>query len=462
MKHKNIKVMTFVLFVIATLFVQLVPVEAAVGKNIGVEIISIEINDVDNVDDGETVLTRFKRGDTLDIDVKILATEDAENLRVKVRIDGYDHGTLEAESSQFDVLLEEDDVTGVYAYESVELELPEDMVQDRYRLEVVVSNRDGLVSNNYYLKIDTEQRDLEIRDVDFYPGLIAKPGGFTGVVRLKNTGEKDEHNAKVTMSIPALHLSAFDYIDDFEAEDIKSTEPLYMRIPECTAPGIYTVSVDVSYYDGTKHEYEEYELQIIEGDLCEALQNDGIYPEVTVLLDKGIQELTVGGDQVVYPLSIFNPGSTIKSYTVSVSGAEVFGNVQIKPSNVIVLEPQKQAVISVYVEPKEDVSEGQYAFSIDLMSGDEVVSQTPLMVNVAEEDSSFWDNFKTAIIVIALFGALVFIGFVVILAFTKAKEAKEVQEPVPMESDFGVESDYSNDLEAPMPVGNDSGMDDYY
>lgn len=432
MKHNKIHALATMFLLIVAMMVQAVmPAQAAVGKDIGVEIVGIRVNNLDDVNDGETVQTRFLRGETLDIDVKIKATKDVENLRVKARVDGYEHGSLSEESELFDITFDEPDVTAIYDYISVEMTLPKDMDQDRYRLEIEATNRDGSVSNNYYLKIDTKYRDIEILDTTFYPGLLAKPGGFTGVVRLENTGEKDDLNTKVEMSIPELRLVGTDYIDDFEADDIKSSEPIYLRIPECTQPGTYTVNVDVTYNDGHDTVSRTYDLEILEGDLCDALQDDGTAPKTTVLLEKEIQDIQIGGKGAVYPVSLVNQGTTVKSYVLSVSGAESFADVEINPSNVVVLEPSKTKVVTVQVDALETAIAGTHAFTLDIKAGDEVIQQIALVANVMEEESSVWDTVKTVLLVLVLLVVLGAVGVAVIVAFNRARENRE--------GDFGPE-----------------------
>lgn len=426
MKNNKVHAITMMFLLVVAFIAQVVtPAQAAVGKDIGVEIVGIRVNNLDDVNDGETVQTRFLRGETLEIDAKIKTTKDVENLRVRARVEGYEHGTLEAESDLFDIEFDEPDVTAIYDYIPVELTLPNDMEQDRYRLEIEATNRDGSVTNNYYLKIDTKHRDMQIMDANFYPGLIAKPGGFTGVIRLENTGQEDDLNTKVTLSVPELRLSQTDYIDDFEAGDIKSTEPIYLRIPECTQPGVYTVNADVSYNDGHDSISETYELEILEGDMCEALQDDGTGPKTTVLLEKEVQDIKTDGKSAVYPVSLLNQGTTIKSYTLSVSGAEGFADVTINPTNVVVLEPGKTKVVTVRVDAKEDAAPGTHTFTLDVKSGDEVIQQIALVANVLEEESSIWDTIKTVLFVIVLLVVLGAIALAVVVAFNRMQENRD-------------------------------------
>ena len=58
-------------------------------------------------------------------------------------------------------------------------------------------------------------------------------------VRVENKGQKDEDDVKVTVSIPALGLSATDYIDEVEEDEEEETEELFIRMPKCAEAGQY-------------------------------------------------------------------------------------------------------------------------------------------------------------------------------------------------------------------------------
>jgi len=111
---------------------------------------------------------------------------------------------------------------------------------------------------------------LEITNISFNPSNEVESGrALLTTVRVQNIGEKDEENIKVEVNIPDLGLSASDYIDEIGAGESKTSEELYMRIPECVEAKDYSVKITVEYDE----EYETVSVEkmiTVTGDVCAA------------------------------------------------------------------------------------------------------------------------------------------------------------------------------------------------
>ncbi len=185
-------------------------------------------------------------GSQITVDVWLTSNEDNDNIRVEAFISGSDdNDDVSAKTSLFQV---EDNAT---YKKSLTLILPQTADEDRYKLRVIVSDRNGQETvQNYNLVFDEPRHDLAIEDVIFYPnGNVQAGQAFLSTVRLENFGQKDENDVKVMVSIPELGISATDYINEIESDDEESTEEMYMRIPSTAKTGTYQVKIDVWYND---------------------------------------------------------------------------------------------------------------------------------------------------------------------------------------------------------------------
>jgi hypothetical protein len=145
------------------------------------------------------------------------------------------------------------------------------MVQeDNYKVRVVVTDRDGQeVIENYNIKMDVSRHDLQVVDAVFTPSRQVQAGqALLTSVRVENYGEKDEEDVKVTVSVPALGISASDYVDEIESDDAKETEELYLRVPKCAKPGVYDLTIDVKYNDGFSKTGVKGQIEVVEDPEC--------------------------------------------------------------------------------------------------------------------------------------------------------------------------------------------------
>ncbi|MBR9692028.1 hypothetical protein GOV06_04530 [Candidatus Woesearchaeota archaeon] len=368
--------------------------------------------------DGE-VRGGIVRGDTVDILVKLDATDDDNNVVVEVTVEGLDHDSEKAtdKTSTFTVK------TGKTYYKTLTLELPERMDVEEYALRIEVSNRkDDEVVYNAVLEVESDRHKVIIKDVIFSPENQVKAGrALLTSVRVKNMGEDEEEDVKIKVSIPELGISASDYIDELESEDSVTSEELYMRIPECAETGQYAVTVTVEYDDGDEEVSESFLIDVVEGETC------GLGAEKTVIaVSTEAQTVKAGKSGAVYPISISNTGSSAKTYTVSSEASEGL-DVKISP-NVAVLSAGETKVVYVYASANEDASAGEQTFGVTIKSGDETLKELSLKVNV--EASSGWDKVKKGLEValVVLVVLLVVIGLIIGFNRLKGDEDEDAKE----------------------------------
>lgn len=361
-----------------------VPVDVDFVKWDGDEITANEVIDADRNKE-YTVKVRFK------------ALADAENLRVEARIAGYEHGIISAVSDIFDI------DNGQYYTETLKLRLPVDMDKDNYKLFVEVYDRTNSPREfAYQLDIGSERHAMEIESVVFSPGAeVASGTSLLTTVRLENTGDRDQE-ARVTISIPDLGVSATDFIDEIEEDEKISSEELFIRIPRCAAPGPYTAEVTVTYNDDYDTVTETRTVYIVDGGLCMTDANKATEEASDAHVTVAAPSNVAAGQKAVFPVSIMNKGEDAASYVLAVTGAD-WADLVITPSPVITVAGGQTGSAFIYATPKAGV-EGRQALDLEIKSGDDTLKKVALSVDVAaaEGDSGLQRALLIALIVVVL------------------------------------------------------------
>jgi uncharacterized membrane protein len=371
-----------------------------------------------------------ERGEELDIRVKMSADVDEEDIEVRAEILGYEYsdkeGDLYDRAHTFD--LDAGDTT----YKDLSIQLPYKMDKDYYDLRVTVGTRKGPAFEALYpLHLKGVKHELRIRDVIFNPENSVEAGrALLTTVRIDNIGEKDEDSVKVKVSIPKLGLSASEYVDEIEGEDDEesvTSEELYMRIPVCTEPKEYLVKVSLEYDEGYEVVSTE-ETILVTGDIC--AEEDDVEKKTVITVGPESQEVKRGAT-VTYPVIIENAGNTARTYVVSVDGASTWANVEVTPSNLVVLNKGESKQVFVSVTAKEDATAGEHMFVLSVSSGDKTLKQLSLKGNVKEEAETGMIGLKRGleIGVIILVILLVILGLIIGFSKLRESEDEDVEEP---------------------------------
>ncbi len=213
-----------------------------------VELTRVEVNDVQL-----TPLTVNKlsveRGTQLDVEVRVLGLDSADNLELEAFLSGYEHNDVRRVAAYSKVFSVEKDELEVKKFT---LDLPDDLEVDSYKLRLLVTDRSGdALSQSFDLKVDSPRHKLVVEDVLTYPQGTVRAGEALLVrVRVANDGEKDEENVKVTVSVPQLGLRQSTYLEDVDSDDEEQTEELYLAVPSDAAAGAYDLVTEVSYNNG--------------------------------------------------------------------------------------------------------------------------------------------------------------------------------------------------------------------
>lgn len=395
---------------------------SATGGTLPILVSDVKVNG-DSINAEDEVRTQFTRDNKIDVEVKLFAQADVEDVEIEAVIYGDEYETISDTTDSFDV------ENGTIYEKDLELELPSYMEQDDYKLRIIVSDRNGREKiYRFNLKIDTEKHSLVIDDVTFNPGREVIAGrALLSVVRVENLGEQDEESVKVTLSIPDFGVSASDFIDEIEQEDTESSEELYLRIPACAEAGEYDAKVVVEYDRKRRETSKTYQISVVAGDSCGAVPSTSPTTsggETVVTASTPSQELKAGEGGVIYPVTISNQQPVSKTYTISVQGIEGWSTVKVSPGTLMTLNAGQTETAYIYVSANEGTT-GSRAFTVEVKSGSEVIKQIQLTANIAGAESTGWSSVKKGLEIglVVLIVLLVILGLVI--AFNKYKGSEE-------------------------------------
>lgn len=246
------------LFVLSTMVVA--------ADSIPVIIERAEIDDTDILPDGENILD-IERNDEFELELELFAVEDVKDVEIMAFISGFEFNDVEPIQDQIGPIDFQENVT---YKRSLKLSLPDDVELDDYKLRVIISDRYGEeMIYRYDLHVNTERHLIQVEDVTLNPGHSVTAGqALLASVRLENKGQHDEDDVKVTVSLPALGISATDFIDEVEKEEEEETEELFLRMPKCAEPGVYDATVDVWYNDGRDKVSDSFQVNVLENEAC--------------------------------------------------------------------------------------------------------------------------------------------------------------------------------------------------
>lgn len=276
-----------VLLVLSSVFVaaqdHVVPVAITQAEIDGTEIEPFGFNQLDIERDSEFTLK-----------LELESWEDAKDVEISAEITGYEFNDVKEIRDRIGPFDFDANVTYV---KKLQLSLPDDVDLDDYQLRVYLSDRNGwTMSYNYALRVNTERHELKIEDVILNPGYSVQAGqALLTTVRLENKGQKDQKDVKVTASIPALGISATEYVEEIEKNDEEETEELFLRLPKCAEPGVYEMTVDVWFNDLHKKVSDSGKVTVLENPACAPEPEAVVIVQPANMTEQPVQQQTSTG-----------------------------------------------------------------------------------------------------------------------------------------------------------------------
>jgi len=411
-------------FLISLIAVNALPISV---DTVQVDGVSLILNDINRLN--------LERGDEIQVRVRLTADAPVSNMEVTAFISGYEYDTYEPISDTTD-LFDLDAQSSVV--KRLTLTIPERAEKDDYRLRILVADRNGEpIVQNYRIQITAPRHNVMIRDVLFNPEDKVIAGRSLLVsVRVKNLGDRDEDGVRVRVTIPELDLSASDFIDNLEKDETKTSEELFLRIPVCAKAGNYPVDIEVEYSDGYKiSTATEYITVTSDGTTCDRYQEPTTpsQPEAKTSFDisPDTLNLKVGEVGSSFSITITNPSSVSRSYTLSTEGI-TSADARFSPSNLILVDGGETTTASLYITPKSSAKAGTNTFNLLIQdSAGKTLKSVPLSVVIKagaktpstgaeiSPDLQRWLEIGA----VALFVILIIVGL--ILLFTKMSAPPE-------------------------------------
>lgn len=381
--------------------------------------VTVEV-DGEDVTVGATNYLNVERGEMIDVDVKLVdELSNHTDVEVTAFISGYEFNNIEPMSDTSNIF---DMEQNVRYKKTLSLRIPSEVDEDKYLLRVIVSDRNSATEvYEYKLKLDAPRHGFQIEDVVFSPGSVVEAGkALLTTVRVENMGDNDEESVKVSVAIPALGISASDFIDEVEHQDSETSEEMYMRIPVCAEAGNYRAVIEVRYNELRETVYEEAIITVTDGDACSAkAATQG--PQTVIAVGTTSQDLVAGEQGALYPLTITNNGANAMAYSIVVEGTANFAEVEVNPVSSFVLNAGDSQAVFVYLKPVEKATSGQHVFTIAVKSGNDVLKQIPLTANVENDvksGMSLTDALEIGLVVLII----LLIVLVVVVGIKKLKK----------------------------------------
>lgn len=265
---------TVLLFVIMT--------SAVHAAALPVTVSSVEIDD-QTVTLGSTTKLNIERDQEFEVKVVLSATQDLSNVEVEAFVSGYEYNDVErvhTATPLFDVK------TNTTYTKRLNLRLPSDADSDNYKLRLVIADRNSdAIVQNYDLRVDAPRHLLRIDDVSLFSAghgnQVVAGDPVLANIRVKNLGERTEEDVKVRVSIPELGVTGTRYIDNIRSDKSEETGNVYLKLPKCVEPGVYTVKADVSY-DNYKRSVSDNSqtVNVLKNEACDKKEDKPIVVEV--------------------------------------------------------------------------------------------------------------------------------------------------------------------------------------
>ncbi len=398
------------------------PSAPSTGNKVPVSIDSAQIDGFDLSQSGTTVRD-MERGQSFSLKVQLTGTDNANAVEVRAFVTGFDSSSnkISDSTNTFDV------VKGVSYVKTLSLKLPSNVQEDTYRIRVIIGGRDNdEVVQDYRIQVTPASHQVVVKDFSINPEDTIQAGrAILATVRVKNQGDKTENDVKIRVSIPELGVTANpDFISDLKSDESATSEEFFLRVEPCAKSGTYDVVADVTFNDGDRLVTATQQITVVAKGACD-VSTGGTSVSASgfkVDFNSEPQNVVAGGAAVSYPLTITNSGTSTKSYSLSVIGAD-WATVKFSPSNLVTVKSGDSQTVYAFVSANSNAAVGGQSFTVRVkdQAGD-VVKELSLSANVAAGAAGLSTGSLVQLLqlgLIVLIVVLVVVG--VVVAFRRMK-----------------------------------------
>ncbi len=411
------------LSLIAVLVVSMLSLVSALDETNDLTVDSVEINDNQvNFVKGEVL--SVEEGQTLEIEVGLKAIAGVENIEVEAEISGYeysDYENLEDSTNLFDI------AALTTKYVNLEVALPTMLEKSEYWLRLRIMGKTGaVIQKDIKLAVEPSRHGLDIADVVLSPGNSQKAGkSFLATVLLENFGDKTEKDVKVTVAIPALGVSATEFVDVIETDnnnvEYEDVPEMFLPLPANAQGGEYDLVVTAKYDNLMETVTQTMKVSVVVNEMFQTSDK--------LVLAYGPESQTVAaGSKATYAIALTNAGASSKAYMLEAVAGD-WAKVALSES-LVVLEAGKNKVVYVDVAVAGDAPVGEHSASVVVKSNDNVLETLNLKAKVvaasapAAQEFSLRNGLEVALIILVVL--LVIIGLIV--GFSRLKKDEDEEE----------------------------------
>ena len=396
------------------------------GRALDISIDSVEVENEIIAENENNFLIIGGNEKELDLKIALTSLENVEDAHIEAVLTLENGDVIADATATFDIN------DGGSIVKKLELPLIGKFEHNNFKLKVRIIDAEGdSIEKLYGLKISRKDFPFIITSILLEPENNVKAGKSL-VVKLSfiDNGFVPVEGLNAIVSIPELGSSSTKFLSK-RNNDAEIEEEFILKIFDSVPTGSYTLRAEIVSQFGKESEIKEIPVFIIGiNDQVVQLVNDKLIIDVPIIKQNLYED-----SEVLHPITLTNKGPDANTYTLLLDGAN-WAKLRLSESNVFVLKPKESKIINIYASSKGNVK-GEQTFLVTIKVNDEILKQVPLKGNVVVDKRTFVLNLKNAlkIILIVLVALLVLAGLFFGIRRYMEKEAKEISEEIPNQTD---------------------------
>ena len=389
---------------------------AATAAADSIRIDRVYLNGLKLSEGGTTRISNFMEGNSIVLNVHVDSIDSLSSVKIEAQLTGDSGKTSIDRTNSFSMK------ANVTSIKTLYLTLPDSPDNEKYRLTVFAQDSSkGSDQAEFTVQIESPSKDVEIRQilVNLENNEVQAGRTVPVSVRVKNSGDRAEEDIKVMVSIPALGITASDFIERLDADETTTTRQMSLRLPRCVAPGFYEIEAVANFDNFDYSETKSESFRITENPACNPAYNPFIgydgnqvnggasypsdnypssnypsnnypstnYPTGTTGQSAGVTisvppsgDATAGAGGAVYPITISNPSATAETFSFTVDGIG-WGSYSFEPTNIITIGAKGTGTTYLYVAADRAAAPGNYNFAL-MLTNRGSTSSIPLEANI--------------------------------------------------------------------------------
>jgi len=397
-----------------TLFAIVFGLSTVVASELAVCDLTVKVNDIKVSSPGVTAAGEVSN--TVPVEVRFTACEDATDVRIKVYIEGY-KDEISDETSRFLI------VNGSTYIKRFSLQLPssmdlDDLTEELSLLVRISAKSKDSFEESYAINMQRELYGLNILSVDTSQEVTAGTTIPFDIV-LENNGNERLDNVYVKVSIPDLGIVKKVFVGDMSPnsednyDNIVDSEDkrIYISIPRNAVPGIYNVEIEAYNYDASTK---------VTAKIIVSGAQTGVIPTAT-------SKTIAIGEETTFDVVLVNPNDRMVVY--SITPEESKGLIITLSESVVAIPADSSKTVQVKVKATNSAEEGTHLVTINVNSESGLVKQVIFSANVEKTSGSVIGGTKSnSVLILTVILAIIFVVLLIVLIVLLTKKPAEAEE----------------------------------